>query len=442
MSKFLRLFLVVLLSALLMVACGEDASTDDTSSEDNGNDTEQKDDAEQGDDTEQEDVTITFWEFGNTGYDVLVEEYMAENTHVTIELQNYDQNDLHDNLFTSLSAGSGAPDVTMIEVNQLERYRDAEDRFHNLLDFGAADVEGNFLDWVWKTGENADGNFVFGLPTDIGPTVMYYRTDVFEEAGFDSSPEAVGELIQTWTDFEDVAQQIYAETGKVMTDGAELIFNARRDQATEQFFNENDELIVEDHAQIKDAYDYTVNMIQNGLIGDIQLWTPEWFAGMEEGTYATLLGPAWMQGVIKDNADEGSWSMTTLPEGAGNWGGSYLAIPEESEVSEETYKFIEWMTAPEQQLKSFLDYGLFPAAPAVYDVPEFLEYSDDFFGGIKTAQVFSDAAEQVVPVYKGSGYYTVNDVIQEAIDNVNAGADSQEEWDAAIDRAKSNLERQ
>lgn len=439
MSKLLKVFLVGLLSVLLMTACGgeDDTSTDDTSSDDTTTEDTSDDTTD-----EKEDVTLTFWEFGNTGYDVLIEEYMEANPHVTVELQNMDQNDLHDNLFTSLSAGSGAPDVTMVEVNQLERYRDAQDRFHNLKDYGADDVEGNFLDWVWKTGENADGSFMFGLPTDIGPTVMYYRTDVFEEAGLESSPEAVGEMIQTWEDFETVAQEIYAETGKQMTDGAELIFNARRDQAPEHFFNTDDELIVEEHDYIRNAYDYTVSLIEQDLVGDIQLWTPEWFAGMGEGSYATLLGPAWMQGVIKDNAEPGVWSITTLPEGAGNWGGSYLTVPAESEHPEEAYAFVEWMTAPEQQLKSFLDYGLFPSAPAVYEDPEFLDYTDEFFGGIKTAQVFSEAAEAVVPVYKGKGYYTVNDVLQEAVSNVNAGADPDEEWNAAIEQAKSALARQ
>ena len=85
---------------------------------------------------------------------------------------------------------------------------------------------------------------------------------------------------------------------------------------------------------------------------------------------------------------------------------------------------------------------MYKRQPAVYEDPEFLDYSDEFFGGIKTAQVFSEAAESVIPVYKGKGYYTVNDVLQEAVSNVNAGADPDEEWNAAIEQAKSALARQ
>lgn len=433
----MKLAASTILAVSLLAACGggDETPTENAGGDDTNGDTTTESIGDG-------DIELVFWEFGNTGYDQLIEEYVADNPHITINLQNSDMNDLHDNLFTSISAGSGAPDITMIEEAQIERYRNAEHAFTNLFDLGAEDLRDNYLDWVFQNGENADGTFLFGLPTDIGPTVMFYRTDVFEEAGFDSSPEAVSELIATWEDFERVAEEIKENTGKLMTDAGELVFNARRDQATQQYFNTDEELIVDEHDQIKDAFNYVANLMDKELVGDIPLWTPEWFAGMGEGTYATMLAPAWMQGVIKDNSpEEGVWSITTMPEGAGNWGGSYLAVPAESEQAEEAYKFISWLTAPEQQLKAFLGYGLFPSAPAVYDMPEFIEYEDPYFGGIATAQVFSEAAQSVVPVYKGRFYYPVDDEVKEALDNVSAGADPEEEWRLAIERMERILAR-
>ncbi|WP_017471630.1 ABC transporter substrate-binding protein [Amphibacillus jilinensis] len=435
MSKLLKLTALMVLAILFLVACnggnGNDASGEDV------------DDPETTSETIGDgDVELVFWEFGNTGYDKLIEEYVADNPHISINLQNSDMNDVHDNLFTSVSSGSGAPDIAMVEEAQIERYRNAEDAFNNLYDLGAESVVDNYLDWVFQNGESADGSFLFGLPTDIGPTVMFYRTDVFEEAGFDSSPEAVSELVSTWEDFESVAREINEETGKLMADAGELVFNARRDQATQQYFNEDDELIIDDHPQIREAYDYVANLFDEELVGDIPLWTPEWFAGMEEGTYATMLAPAWMQGQIKDNSpEEGVWSITTMPEGAGNWGGSYLTVPSESEHAEEAYQFIEWLTAPEQQLKAFLGYGLFPSSPQVYEMPEFMDYEDEYFGGIATAQVFSEAAQQVIPVYKGRLYYPVDEELKQAIDNISAGDDRDEEWEAAIQRIERILQR-
>ncbi|WP_143522425.1 extracellular solute-binding protein, partial [Pseudomonas sp. 2822-17] len=70
-------------------------------------------------------IELVFWEFGNTGYDVLIQEYIEDNPHISINLQNSDMNDVHDNLFTSISAGSGAPDIAMVEVGGIERFRAA-----------------------------------------------------------------------------------------------------------------------------------------------------------------------------------------------------------------------------------------------------------------------------------------------------------------------------
>lgn len=442
MKSFWKLVLTALFATSILVACGGDGGNSTVDS--TGDDEEVVDDV-----TEEQigsgdaEVELTFWEFGNTGYDVLIKEYVELNPHVSIKLLNQDMNDVHDNLFTSLSAGSGAPDIAMIEEGGIERFKVAEDRFHNLYDLGAAEVEGDFLEWVWVNGQSADGSFQFGFPTDVGPTVMFYRTDVFEAAGYDSSPEAVSELLSTWDDFAEVAQAINDATGALMTDSGELVYNARRDQATETYFNAEGEYILESNDQIREAYDYVADLFEAGLVGDIPLWTPEWFAGMDDASYAVFLGPAWLQGVIKENSpEEGVWSIVTMPEGAGNWGGSFLTLPAEGENQEEAYAFIEWLTAPDQQYKAFQGYGLFPSTPAVYEMPDFQNYEDPYFGGINTAEVFGEAAQAVKPVYKGSAYYPIGDEIYEAVDNVAAGGDPEAEWNDMLTRVQSILDRQ
>ncbi len=82
-----------------------------------------------------------------------------------------------------------------------------------------------------------------------------------------------------------------------------------------------------------------------------------------------------------------------------------------------------------------------PFSPAVYEMDEFINYEDAYFGGIPTAQVFSEAAQQVIPVYKGRNYYSIDDVIKEALDNVSAGDDRDEEWSASLDTIDRILAR-
>ncbi len=441
------LFIVLAVVVSLFAACGGDKESNSQGVNDNGgsNDVSNSNDVpDSSNDGSKEPVELTFWVFGSTGYDLLAEEYMEQNQHVTININEGEMEDMHDNLFTSISANSGAPDIAMIEISQIARFIEAEDRFYNLYDYGADQVEGNFLDWKWQQAQSVDGSFQIGLPTDIGPTTMFYRTDVMEEAGFPTDPDELAAEISTWDDYYEAAKIIYQETGKPITDSPELMFNAMRDQLDQQYFNEDDELIIED--TVKEAYDFTTKMIQEGLIGQNGLWTPEWGSAMAEGSYATLIGaPAWMIANVKGNAPDegGNWSLTTIPEGAGNWGGSFLTIPSESKHPEEAFAFIAWLTSPENQLKSFHSNGLFPSTPDVYEDDEFLATTDEYFSNAPTAAIFAEAAQSVKTVYMGKNYGLVNNELVTALMNVAIeGADPQEEWDLAVERIKSQLERQ
>lgn len=389
-------------------------------------------------------VELIFWVFGSAGYDVLADEYMAENENVKIKINEGEMEDMHDNLFTSISAGSGAPDMAMIEISQIAAFLEAEDQFYNLYDYGAEEVEDNYLDWKWAQAQSVDGSFQIGFPTDIGPTTMFFRTDVMEEAGFPTDPVELAAEISTWDEYYEAAKRIKETTGKPITDSPELMFNAIRDQQEHQYFNEDDELIIEE--SVKDAYDYTMRMLEEGLIGKNELWTPEWGSAMDDGSYATLIGaPAWMIANVKGNAPDaaGKWSLTTIPEGAGNWGGSFLTIPKQSDHPQEAYDFLKWLTSPENQLKSFHNNGLFPSTPDVYDDKEFLATTDEYFSGAPTAEVFAEAALTVETVYMGKNYAIVHSELITAITNVAIeGADPQDEWDKAVERISTQLERQ
>ena len=114
----------------------------------------------------------------------------------------------------------------------------------------------------------------------------------------------------------------------------------------------------------------------------------------------------------------------------------------ETEYPEAAYDFIKWLTSPENQLKSFKSHGLFPSAPAVYEMEEFKNNEDEFFGGQVTSVVFGEAANNITEaVYKGEMYVSVHDEILAALTNVQQGADPEEEWGAAVERAKALISR-
>ncbi|MCK1998531.1 extracellular solute-binding protein [Psychrobacillus psychrodurans] len=428
----LKKLLIASLSILfifIVAACSSDNSSDDS-------------DEASGDG---EKITLDFWLFGATGYEELVKEYEKQNENIKIKIKTSETADHHNNLFTALSAGSGAPDIAALELDQLDRFRDAQDRFVNLYDMGADDVKGEYLDWKWEIAENDDGKFLMGLPTDIGPKGLYYRLDVFEEAGLPTTPEEVSALIATPEDFKEAAIQIKEKTGKPMVASMEMMYRAQLDALEESYFDKEGNLLIEESGNgVKEAYDLAIEMNELGLVGNYAMWSAEWASGVDNGDFAVELGAAWFKGWMESNAPEatGEFNIATLPtEYSGNWGGSYISIPKETKHAEEAYEFVKWLVSPENQLESFKSNGLFPSAPAVYDMAEFKEASDDYFGGQSTQTVFAESAQKIGKVYKGKDYTSVHDEILAALVNSQDGADAEKEWTEAIKRIKTKLDR-
>ncbi|WP_347861108.1 extracellular solute-binding protein [Salimicrobium sp. PL1-032A] len=390
-------------------------------------------------------TTLDFWVFGATNYEALAEDYMEENPDVEINIKNSELGDHHNSLFTAVSAGTGAPDLAMVEIDQLDRYREAQDRFVNLYDMGAEDIQDQYLDWKWNMAENGEGDFLFGLPTDIGPKAMYYHTEVMSNAGLPTDPQEVSDMISTPDEFAEAANTVLEETGKPMVDSMEIAFRAHMDALEVSYFNRDGELLIENEDNgVKEAYDYAVELQQQGVVGEYEMWTPEWANALNEGGFAVEMAPAWLKGYMTENAPDGSgnWRVTKLPgEFAGNWGGSYVTIPAETENEEAAYDFAKWMLSPENQLKSFTESGLFPSTPETYEMDEFKNNEDEYFGGQNTAEVFAEAAKEIPAVYKGPNYVTVNDEVLTALRNVQEGGDPEEEWNAAVTRIKDILKR-
>lgn len=445
--KSWSMLLLSIIMVFTLAACGGGGGNGSSTAESpgGGSSNEETDNTKEGTESTEK-IELSFWSLGTTNYEDLAKEYTKEHPNITFKFQNTsDQTAHHNNLTTALSAGSGAPDIFQLEIAFMERFINNQDKFYNLYDLGAKDLEGNYLEWKWKQATSVDGSFQLGLPTDIGPTVVYYRTDLAEQAGLPTDPDGFSAAIDSWDKFASVAKDFTSKTGKPFADLTDLVYNGVRDQSPDQiYFNKEDGSFIGDtNPQVKKAYDFTVKGIQEGWIGNWILWSPEWQKAINDGDFGVMLGPAWIAGTIRNAKDTaGKWQIAQLPEGAGNWGGSFLTLPKEGKHSKEAYEFISWVLNKENQLKSFKDSGLFPSIPAVYSEPSFTEEKDEFFGGQVISEAYAKSAERIKPVYYGPLHDQTDTIIKNALKNVlEKKADPQKEWESAMKQIKTLVDR-
>ncbi|KOR87690.1 ABC transporter substrate-binding protein [Paenibacillus solani] len=445
--KSWSLLLLSIIMVFTLAACGGGGGNGSSTAESpgGGSSSEGTDNTKEGT-VSTEKIELSFWSLGTTNYEDLAKEYTKEHPNITFKFQNTsDQTAHHNNLTTALSAGSGAPDIFQLEIAFMERYINNQDKFYNLYDLGAKDLESNYLEWKWKQATSVDGSFQLGLPTDIGPTVVYYRTDLAEQAGLPTDPDGFSAAIDSWDKFASVGKDFTSKTGKPFADLTDLVYNGVRDQSPDQiYFNKEDGSFIGDtNPQVRKAYDFTVKGIQEGWIGNWILWSPEWQKAINDGDFGVMLGPAWIAGTIRNAKDTaGKWQIAQLPEGAGNWGGSFLTLPKEGKHSKEAFEFISWVLNKDNQLKSFKDSGLFPSIPAVYSEPSFTEEKDEFFGGQVISEAYAKSAERIKPVYYGPLHDQTDTIIKNALKNVlEKKADPQKEWESAMKQIKTLVDR-
>jgi len=387
-------------------------------------------------DTTPEPVELTVWLWPGTGYESFIEQFDEANPGISIELVRFDHQDLHDNLQTAFAAGYGAPDISIIDLSYIERFKRFPAYFHNLADLTDENLAERYLDWKWKQAASADGSFVFGMPMDIGPMVMAYRISLYGTGGLPIERKALAQTTSDWDKFFEAGAQLTKRTGKPMIDNISTLYRVILGQADVQYFDATTgEFIGDGNPAVRRAWDYAVRAKEEGLSAGLNQPTTEWARGLEQGHFATLLAPSWMLSYVTENAPGANrqWTITSMPEGSGNWGGSFMTIPRESEHPQEAYALIRWMSDEAQQLEMFRLNNTFPALYELYDRPEINNKRDGFFMGAPVGELLSDAAMRVRPVYEGPYQYLVNDRIEIALMNVEEGLQTGDQaWDEAM----------
>ncbi len=387
---------------------------------------------------------VTMWAW-YPNMELVVDNFNEQSDDVQVCWTNVGQGGQeYEKLQTAISAGTGAPDVVMIEADRIPTFQ-VQNALVDISDLGYDAVKQNYSAGAWK--DVSVGDAVYAVPVDGGPMGMIYRADIFEEYGI--TPPT------TWPEYEAAAQQMKDAGGPLFGDlGANVpaVMMALQVQNGAQPFTydtatpETMGMALDDPAS-KKVLDYWAGLSQNGLVGTQDQFTPEYTAGIIGGDYATYISAAWAPGYLTgagvgEGDDEGVWKVAPLPQWdtanpvSVNWGGSAFAVTSQASDKELAAKVAFGVYADEESLTDgWTNQVIFPLNLKALEDPAFLELEAELFGGQQAnKEVYIPAAQAYAGMtYSPIGQYYFTS-FTEQLAEINAGSASGSEAADALQK--------
>lgn len=345
--------------------------------------------------------------------------------------------DFKQKLTTTFAAGSGLPDITGVKGQDIPFFLSQDKYFVDLNSIGAKDIKDTYLEYKWNQATTKDGKQL-GIPIDIGPTALFYRADVFEDAGLTSDPKKLAEEIREWEAYFELGKQLLSKKPDTyLIRNCASLFDTVWPQSGMGFIDEEG-VFIGDQDHIRGAWDTMMKAYDAGIVASIESNTADSAAAINEGKLPADFGASWHLADLMVDAPEtaGKWRVCEHPGEATNSGGSFLTIPEGAKDPEASFEIIKYILNPKNQAYEYQDKGNFPATPESFDMEE-VAGPVEFLGGQKAAEVFGHAAETVRPLYEDPQSSAVQAPFLAEIDLIESSKkDREKAWNDAVTQAK------
>lgn len=383
--------------------------------------------------------------FGST-YDNIVETaelFNAQERHSgKIICEKIDDN--YTTVIPTLVSGEGVLDMIEIQSREPAQFylNYGTDSFVDLTDIVEPVDE-----WVAHTVANMkaeDGKY-YAFPWNVGPCALYYRPEIFEEAGVDIAS------IKTWDDYIEAGKQIKEKTGCYMMastangthcDDIMMLLN----QQGGQYYDEDGKVDLGNPEMLK-AVEIMKKMFDNDLIYDCPNIWDDRIKAINDEKVATVPIAVWYAGTMLSScADQsGKWKVAELPaieEGGNinvNLGGSAILVSSTSKNIELCKEFLTFAMKTSEGNEINFKWGSFPAYKPSYS-DSYYQNEDEYFGGQKIGEFFSDHVDAPSVEY-GPAFRDLQDELKLATGELfKDGTDPKAVLDAASDKVQSLID--
>lgn len=366
--------------------------------------------AQTGEAVSTEDATgeLEVWAMGAEGEALpdLVSEFEDQYPDITVNVTPVPWDSAHDKFVNSITAGT-TPDVAMVGTTWMGEFAgmDALDPTPGSIDTS------KFFEGAQETTV-VDGTS-YGVPWYVETRMVYYRSDVAQEAGFDEVPADQAGFKEMAAGMKEAGAEwgISLQPGQTGSWQTVLPFawSSGAEIADEEGYTFNTPEMVES----VDYYgSFFADEIANANPPEGQLESD-----FTSGKVPMFISGPWMMSIVEDFAanegDEGfaeMYDVAPIPAGEGGEsssfiGGSNLAVFQNTESRDAAWALVDWLTQPETQIKWYEMTSALPSVQAAWE-DDALTADDKLakFGvALETAQAppsFS-SWEQVAETYDG-----------------------------------------
>jgi multiple sugar transport system substrate-binding protein len=314
--------------------------------------------------------SLEVWGMGAEGeaMSMLAEMFTDEYPDVSVNVTPVAWDVAHDRLVTSV-AGGQMPDVTQLGTTWMGEFAllDALDPTPESID------PGTFFEGAWDTTV-VDGTS-YGVPWYVETRLLYYRTDLAEEAGWTEPPADWDELKQMAADLQEAGARHGISLGLGIGSWQQYLPFAWSNGGG--VVDDDDEFVLDDPANVE-ALAYYASFFDEGLT-EAQ---PEGFditPAFVQGTFPMFFSGPWHLALIDETGGEeieGKWTVAPMPQrdsATSFVGGSNLVVSRDTDNRDAAWAFVEFVSRPEVQSAWYQEVGALPAVQEAWDSGELAE---------------------------------------------------------------------
>jgi multiple sugar transport system substrate-binding protein len=333
---------LVSIMSLGLAACGDDSDEPEGEPKGEGQGPVQ-------DPTEPTTVSFFSWLGNSSDWKKIAAEFEKEHPNINIKFENVPAEQAGQVLTTRI-AGNNAPDVAYVNASDTADYaaRGAAVDLENYIDRSEVVKPDDYVD-AFKTFVTYDDK-MWGLPMGGETTGLFYRTDMFEEAGIDGPPK-------TWEEFEATAAALTDESAG--TYGYELFAPESAYYWYPWLYQAGGDLLSEDGEilftsdEAREAADFYVGLTEYSPPDYLNSNSWDGRVAFAEGQVGMYMAGAWFAGTLTEEFPdiEGKWSTAPLPEGEAGCkttiAGDALVMMEQTDVPDASWLWMEYLSKPE-----------------------------------------------------------------------------------------------